>query len=277
MNYSTIIGVVAGLLQFAVAGYALKLNRTFGTKRVGWSLVCAFALLALLNLMQSFLQRGSGVEFVIKTDVMNAVISLLLLIGMVHLESTLKERARIEREEQTMRDELESEVKKKTAFLTRALEELQSEIDERKRLDAENQTVRWELDAVSRRAEIARIAASVLASVGEMLKSVDASAHVVSDQVKKSRIANVVRMGAQIREHNGDLSTFLTKDPDGQQLPNYIAQLAEHLGTEQSTLLTQLESIKEKLEDIRALQQDFVKLAGEKNGSGKEMNVVAVG
>lgn len=263
MNFTTGIGFTAGLLQFIVAGYALWLNRRFGTNRVGWSLFWAFLLLALLHLAQSVIERGTSPEFGIKVDAMNVLISLLLLIGLVHMESMLKERLRIAGEQQKMRDELESEVKKKTGYLTRALEELQAEIDERKRATNEAQTVRWELNAVSRRAEMAQIAASVLQSVSDMLQSVNVSAKLVSDQVKQSRIANVVRVGALIREHGDNLGKFMTKDPRGQKLPIYIAQLAEHLATEQSDLLGELDSIRSNLQKIKVMEQDYAKLAGD--------------
>jgi hypothetical protein len=263
MNFTTLMGFIAGVLQFVVAGYALRLNRQFGTMRVGWSLFWAFLLLALLHLMQSAMHSGPGTEYVLKVDVMNVFISLLLLIGMVHLQATLKERIRVEREEQRMRGELELEVKKKTMFLTRALEELQTEIDERKRVETEAKTARGELDAVTRRAETALLAANVLEKVGDMLKSVNASANLVSDQMKQSRIENVVRVGALIREHAADLGAFMTGDARGQKLPTYIAQLAEHLATEQTGVLNELDSLKSNLEKIQTMQQGYLKTAGE--------------
>jgi hypothetical protein len=263
MNFTTVLGFIAGVLQFVVAGYALRLNRQFGTMRVGWSLFWAFLLLACLHLMESVMQSSPGAVYIIKVDVMNVFISLLLLIGMVHLQAMLKERVRVEHEEQRMRNELELEVKKKTVFLTRALEELQAEIDERKRVETEAQTTRGELSAVTRRAETALLAANVLERVGEMLKSVNASATLVSDQMKQSRIENVVRVGALIREHAADLGAFLTGDARGQKLPTYIAQLAEHLATEQTGLLNELDSIRTNLEKIQTMQQGYLKMAGE--------------
>jgi hypothetical protein len=263
VNFTTVLGFVAGVLQFVVAGYALRLNRQFGTMRVGWSLFWAFLLLACLHLMESVMESSPGAQYVIKVDVMNVFISLLLLIGMVHLQGMLKERVRVQREEQRLRRELELEVKKKTVFLTRALEELQAEIDERKRVETEANTTRGELSAVSRKAETALLAANVLERVGEMLKSVNASATLVSDQMKQSRIENVVRVGALIREHAADLGAFLTGDARGQKLPTYIAQLAEHLATEQNGVLNELESIRTNLEKIQTMQQGYLKIAGE--------------
>ncbi|HTV41778.1 MAG TPA: hypothetical protein VMF08_14445 [Candidatus Sulfotelmatobacter sp.] len=263
MNLTTVMGFVAGALQFIVAGYALRLNRLFGTRRVGWSLFWAFLLLALLHLMQSVMKGGFGAEIGVKVDVMNALISMLLLIGMVHLEGLLKERMRVESEEQRMRVELQAEVKKKTSYLMRAIEQLQAEMEERKRVEGEAQSARWELSAVSRQAEMAQIASKVLQSVGDMLKSVNMSADMVSDQVKQSKIANVVRVGVMIRENGANLGEFMVRDPRGQKLPVYIAQLAEHLSMEQSGLLTQLEFIKDNLQKITLMQQDYCKLAGQ--------------
>jgi hypothetical protein len=70
-------------------------------------------------------------------------------------------------------------------------------------------------------------------------------------------------MGVLIREHGASLGEFMTRDPRGQKLPVYIAQLAEHLSMEQSGLLTQLESIKDNLQKITVMQQDYCKVAGE--------------
>lgn len=255
MNLPEIIGSVAGVLQFIVAGYALRLSRLFGSARVGWSLCCAFTLLALLHASQSFLSFRADVPLATEVEVTYALISLLLLIGMVHLETVLQERTR-------MRIELESEVRKKTAYLTRAIEGLQAEIDARRRMEAEVKTTHIELRVVSRQAEMARLATDVLHSVGDMLKSVNVSASLVSDRVKESKIANVVHVGALIRQHAADLGKFMARDPRGQKLPVYIAQLANHLAAEQTELLTELESLKANLEKVMAMQQDFAKLAG---------------
>src|ERR1039458_5192923 len=124
MNESHFISCIAGTLQFSVAGYALWLNRRFGTARVGWSLFCAFFLLALLQLLESALPFESGANSPLEISVTYVLISFLLLIGMLHLEAMLKERLRAEQAEKQLRDGLESEVKLKTAHLTRAIEEL---------------------------------------------------------------------------------------------------------------------------------------------------------
>ena len=56
MSHSLIISSISGLLQFAVACYALRLYHRFGSSRVGWSLFGAFLLLASLRV---FLVAGA--------------------------------------------------------------------------------------------------------------------------------------------------------------------------------------------------------------------------
>ena len=96
MSLPEVMGLVTGLLQFIVAGYALRLNRIFGTARVGWSLFWAFALLALLHSAQSIVSFNNGVSSSIEIEVIYSLISLLLLTGLVHIESLLRERLRVE-------------------------------------------------------------------------------------------------------------------------------------------------------------------------------------
>jgi C4-dicarboxylate-specific signal transduction histidine kinase len=213
MNFTTVLGFSAGLLQFIVAGYALLLSRRYGTRRVGWSLFSAFFLLALLHVTQLAMAHNSRELYDLQVDAMNTLVSLLLLVGMIHLEATLKERRRAELEEQRIRGELESEVKKKTSYLLRAIEGLQTEMDQRKQAELQAQTARMELEIVSRHNEMAQVAAAVLQTIDEISKNV---------------------------------------------------RVAEYLASDQSDILKELESIKNHLERIKAIEQYNVnRAAGE--------------
>jgi hypothetical protein len=266
MSFPEIMNLVSGLLQFSVAGYALRLNRIFGTARVGWSLFCAFTLLALLHFVQSALRFNQGSPWGAEVEVIYFLISLLLLIGLAHIETLLKERLRVEQEEKRLRGGLELQVKEKTAHLTRTVEELQSEIAERKRVQAEFEKAQKELLAASRQAGKTEIAERVLRNVGDMLKSVNTSAALVSDQMQESRISHVVQFGSLIREHAADLGDFVTRDPQGQTLLTHIAQLAEHLVEEQAVLKSELEFLRKNIEHIKiivTMEQSCARLGGE--------------
>jgi hypothetical protein len=137
MKYTMIFGFIAGALQLIVAGYAFRLNRLFGITRVGWSLFCAFSLLALLYSVQFGIPSKVSAESEVAFEVIDLLVSLLLFTSLIHLEIWLKERFLLECKERQMRNLLESEVEKKTAYLMRAIETLEAEKDERTRLVAE--------------------------------------------------------------------------------------------------------------------------------------------
>jgi len=279
MSFSDVITWIAGLLQLSVACYALRLNRLFGAARVGWSLFSAFALLALLHLVQSAGSLRASDDLGIRVDVIYAFVSMLLLTGMVHLEALFKERLRREREEQRVQRELELRVQEKTSDLTRANEKLQQEVAEhkltaaklqievaeRKRIAAQMENTYTELLATSRQAGMTEVATNVLHNVGNVLNSVNISATLVADHLLQSKVGNVGRIAALMREHAEDLGEFITRDPKGQQLPVYLGQLADHLADEQALLLREVEFVKKRVEHIRdivAMQQDYARVAG---------------
>jgi PAS domain S-box-containing protein len=135
---------IAGLLQLCVAGYAMRLNRRFGTGRVGWSLFWAFLLLAILHLVQAMSQPRLAAGLRIDFEFVYALVSLLLLTGLAHVHAVLREQQHVLQEqerskqmEQRMRDELELEVQRKTAHLNQAVETLRQEIQVREKAEAQ--------------------------------------------------------------------------------------------------------------------------------------------
>ncbi len=71
----------------------------------------------------------------------------------------------------------------------------------------------------SRQAGMAEVATGVLHNVGNVLNSLSVSAALVSDRLKESKIPNLRRAVALLREQNGNLAVFLTEDPKGRVLP----------------------------------------------------------
>ncbi len=137
MSHLSVYNVIVGLLPCLIPPYALRLNRVFGTKRVGWVLFAAFSLLAVLQLVRFWHPMGLGLDPGITLDLFYLLIPFLLLVGMVHIETLFKERLRVEQEEKRMRGELEGLVSERTADLDHANGELQREISLRKQGEAE--------------------------------------------------------------------------------------------------------------------------------------------
>lgn len=184
------------------------------------------------------------------------------------------------------RDALEAQVRLRTAELARANDSLQEqiqlyrqteaelkvrtaslekEIEERKQMQAEVERVHRALLDASRQAGMAEIATNVLHNVGNVLTSVTVSAGVVLDAVKRSSIKGVARIGALLRENEGNLGHFLTTDPRGKRVVEYLAQLGDQLVNEQSVALKELDELNGNIEHIKqivSMQQSYATISG---------------
>jgi C4-dicarboxylate-specific signal transduction histidine kinase len=248
------------------------LNRLFGPARVGWSLFSAFVLLGLLHLFLSIQAFRGRIELGMTVDVVYTLISVLLLTGMAHLEVTFKERIRAESAEQRAQAELEARVQLQTAELLKANEELQhnaakleAEVAERKKMQEEAEKTHRELLAASRQAGMTEVATSVLHNVGNVLNSVNVSASLVADHLTKFKIENIARVAALLDKNSANIAEFMTDDPRGKQLPEYLSHVAKHLAEEQTLLLKEIDFVKKKIDHIKeivATQQSYGKVGG---------------
>ncbi len=157
----------------------------------------------------------------------------------------------------------------------RTEEQLEAEIAERKRVELEMEKTHKHLVLASREAGMAEVASSVLHSVGNVLNSVNVSANLIVEHVRRSRVGNITRAAALLQENQTQLGSFLTDDPRGKQLPQYLAELGQHLIVEQASLLTELQALDKSVEHIKqvvAMQQNYAKLSGaQENVHPKEL------
>jgi PAS domain S-box-containing protein len=122
-----------------------------------------------------------------------------------------------------------------------------------------------ELLETSRRAGMADVASSVLHNVGNVLNSVNVCASLVVHQVKHSKAASLHKLAALLRNHEGDLESFLTQDPKGKQVPSYLAQLSDYIVQEQSATVQELQKLTSYIDHIKeivAMQQTYSKVSG---------------
>jgi signal transduction histidine kinase len=122
-----------------------------------------------------------------------------------------------------------------------------------------------QLIETSRQAGMAEVATSVLHNVGNVLNSVNISVSVISDQIKQSKTDNFGKLALLMQEHAGNLGSFITTDPRGQQLPKYIAQLAEYVAAEKATVIGEIDSLRRNVDhvkDIVSMQQTYAKVSG---------------
>ncbi len=139
------------------------------------------------------------------------------------------------------------------------------DITERKRSEANLESIHRELLETSRQAGMAEVATSVLHNVGNVLNSVNVSATLVAENVRKSKVGNLGRVVALLDQHAADLGAFVTGDAQGQNLPEFLRQLHERLSKEQQTTLTEVESLRDNIEHIKeivSMQQAYARVTG---------------
>jgi PAS domain S-box-containing protein len=135
----------------------------------------------------------------------------------------------------------------------------------KKALEDLEQTQRQLVDA-SRKAGMAEVASGVLHNVGNVLNSINVSSTLIHDTLRQSRLQSLGKLATLLTQQPPQqLGYYITQDPRGKTLPTYLQQLAQHLGTEQHTLRTEVEGLVKNVEhikDIIVMQQDYARVAG---------------
>ncbi len=138
------------------------------------------------------------------------------------------------------------------------------DITERRRAEQELEHLNKQLLVASRHAGMAEVATNVLHNVGNVLNSVNVSASVVAERIKKSKCAKLAQVAALLSAHAGDLAGFLT-GPKGKHVPGYLQELAADLLGERDTAVSELTELRgnvEHIKEIVAMQQSYAKRGG---------------
>ena len=117
----------------------------------------------------------------------------------------------------------------------------------------------------SRQAGMAEVATGVLHNVGNVLNSVNVSATVLADSVKKTKAGSLKRVVDLLEANRADLSLFFAPGGKGQMLPSYLATLNDQIAVEQEARLSELAQLTKNIshiKDIVAMQQSYAKVTG---------------
>jgi signal transduction histidine kinase len=98
-----------------------------------------------------------------------------------------------------------------------------------------------------------------------VLNSVNVSSSMISEKIRDSKVPNIAKAVSLMRAHESDLAGFLTNDPKGRQLLDYLSNLAAHLAQEQEEVLEETGSLANKImhiKEIVAMQQNYAKSFG---------------
>ena len=142
---------------------------------------------------------------------------------------------------------------------------LQREIAERKRAEEALRESQQKLLQTSRLAGMAEVATGVLHNVGNVLNSVNVSAGLVVEKLRRSKASKLAKAASLLTSRNGDLGEYLTNDEAGRKLPGYLAKLGEFLVAENVELLSEIDQLGRNIEHIKevvAMQQSYAKVSG---------------
>jgi len=138
------------------------------------------------------------------------------------------------------------------------------DITERRLAEQELEGVHKQLLTASRQAGMAEVATNVLHNVGNVLNSVNVSASLITESIKKSRSAGLGRVASLLTEHASDLAVFLA-GAQGRQLPIYLKELAIELTAEREAAIAELTALRSNVEHIKeivSVQQSYARRGG---------------
>lgn len=113
--------------------------------------------------------------------------------------------------------------------------------------------IHGQLLEASRRAGMAEVATNVLHNVGNVLNSVNVSASLVMDRVNSSRADNMIDIVALLREHAPSLGDYITRDPKGRHIPDFLGQLALDWQEQRQLVMTELKSLRTNIDHINEI------------------------
>ncbi|KYG03262.1 hypothetical protein BE21_52615 [Sorangium cellulosum] len=140
-------------------------------------------------------------------------------------------------------------------------ESLERMVEERTR---ELRSTQQQLVDAARKAGMAEVAGSAMHNVGNALNSVMVLRMQLSERIAGSRVPRLGQVAQLLKAHRDDLAGFLSDDPRGQRLIEYVDELARHLAAEQEAAAGELAELGECVARIRDIVSDQLRNAGMK-------------
>lgn len=134
-----------------------------------------------------------------------------------------------------------------------------------KEAEAELKRAQEQLIEASRAAGMAEVATGVLHNVGNVLNSVNVSTSLLTERMRASKVKLVGRTADIMKDHSADLGEFVTKDPQGLRIPQFLSDLAQHMAREEAQALEELATLQvnvDHIKEIVSMQQNYASVAG---------------
>jgi signal transduction histidine kinase len=136
------------------------------------------------------------------------------------------------------------------------------DITESTNAHAELESLNQQLIDSARQAGKAEVATSVLHNVGNVLNSVNVSAEMIQNKVRKSGVTNLKKAVGVLEQNIDNLGEYVTRDERGKHLPRFLIDLSREMESEESVVLQEVTSLIGNIEHIKtviATQQSYSK------------------
>lgn len=211
-------------------------------KNESWIWISAFAGLIIL---------GVGITLLLKAN--------------RKIQAELTERILAQKELRKAHEGLENRVKERTVELSR-------EVLNRKQAQEELARLNTYIAEVSHRAGMAEVANSVIHNVGNALNSINVAVTTINTEIKNTPLGTLPKISDLLKEHEANLSQFLSQDEKGQKLPKLLEMLSDQWKLENATLLSETKQLQESVAHIREIVSRQQSLSG-KMGIDENINI----
>jgi len=112
----------------------------------------------------------------------------------------------------------------------------------------------------------AELATTILHNIGNILNSLRVSCDQCDRMLRATRVQQLVRAAEMLREHEGDLGQYLTEDPRGKLIPNYLEGSTKVIAEELDEVMRELEEMGEKINLMKGI------IETQQTGAKKKLN-----
>lgn len=125
------------------------------------------------------------------------------------------------------------------------------DITQRKIYEKEAEKIQNKLLSVSRQAGMAEVATTILHNIGNIMNSANVSLNIIKDSFSQPYFEKLCKIAEMIQLHMSDLGVFLTQNPKGKLIPNYLFELVSILKKESVKNLAEINNMDEHLSHIK--------------------------
>ena len=121
------------------------------------------------------------------------------------------------------------------------------------------------LITLARAAGMAEVATDILHNVGNVLNSVNVSAHLLAEQLLQSKVSGLKKAADLVAEHADDLPRFVAEHPQGIRLAEYLIRVSQHLTDEHEDALKTVNRLQKNIDHIKEIvsrQQAYATVSG---------------